>query len=154
METIKNDLNLSSFEHLPKHYQKALIKFFHFEVLVWDVCGDGAFMPFPSTEHEWSRLISLVSKTLEETQFHFGDVCLDKIKSICTAHAECVRKHKSFDDYHKDFRSTSPIRHSEKDRWPVIINSICLRTLFYDGWNRFHSYIAAGHKTIPIVTID
>lgn len=59
--------------------------------------------------------------------------------------------YKSFAEYHAWYVGQGePITDHGPSHWPAILSSWDGETL-EDGWHRVHSYIRAGHATIPVL---
>lgn len=67
---------------------------------------------------------------------------------------EIVEDFPTFEAYCAWYLSAGPVpRYTEKDRWPCI--ATCMADeIIQDGSHRMHSYIRAGHPTIPILRYD
>lgn len=58
-----------------------------------------------------------------------------------------------FNQYHQWYLSMGGIPdYGEEARWP------CIRgnedEVLTDGWHRFHAYVKAGHKTVPVLSFN
>lgn len=55
----------------------------------------------------------------------------------------------NFADYHQWYVSQGGVA-AHKAMWPPIASCMA-GELFEDGWHRFHSYVAAGKKIVPVL---
>lgn len=58
-----------------------------------------------------------------------------------------------FDAYHKWYMEHGSVP-MHKERWPIVLQHPDLESSLgpiEDGWHRFHSYVAQGDKTIPVL---
>lgn len=60
----------------------------------------------------------------------------------------------SFDEYHKWYVEHDMPNHGSENRWPCIAANSGYEEPLLDGWHRFHSYVAQGATTIPMMVIS
>ena len=76
------------------------------------------------------------------------------IKAATMALADMAGSFSDFEDYHRWYMSTSDMpTYGADHRWPCIA-SLLEDELVQDGNHRLHSYIEAGHTTIPVLRYD
>lgn len=82
------------------------------------------------------------------------EIPVDAVKAAFMSIPEFADAHANFDAYHAWYVSQNDTPHyGAEDRWPCIASARD-DDVFLDGSHRFHSYIRAGHKTIPVLMFN
>lgn len=82
------------------------------------------------------------------------EIPLDAVKAAFMASPEIAGAFSTFDEYHRWYLGGGGVpAYGAANRWPCIAS--CMEDeVVQDGNHRLHSYIAAGHTTIPVLDYD
>lgn len=82
------------------------------------------------------------------------EIPLDAVKAAFMESTEIAESFATFDDYHRWYMGASDVpMYGAANRWPCIAS--CMEDeVVQDGSHRLHSYIAAGHTSIPVLEYE
>lgn len=97
----------------------------------------------------------IAGDVFQETEAILVEIPLkDIIKAIEASQWFKEEGYADFWRYHDNYKCSDVPNYGATDRWPVILANKKLDEVLLDGWHRFHSYVAAGHDTIPVMVFD
>lgn len=99
-----------------------------------------------------------IKQALEDYQRHYGDevfgvanLAAQRLKEAVMCDEDIAHSYPNWDAYTQSYCSSGDVpEHAGDDLWPVMLSQDDYETL-QDGWHRLHSYLRAGHQTIPAV---
>lgn len=94
------------------------------------------------------------SPVIGDLAMRYAEVPVEAVKKAVaeTTVAGGEHGHRDFDEYHAWYCRQGVPDHRDGDRWPAIAWNQD-DEVFEDGWHRFHSYVRAGHQTIPVLFV-
>jgi len=111
----------------------------------------GAVAPSDIPESVWAVMFERVSAFLDGGRFRYFEVPTEEIQSLILMHNDPIKhEYSSWAEYAKGYGKAGVEDYPETDRFPCL--SFAGDTdIVWDGWHRLHSYINAGHSTIPVL---
>ncbi len=136
-----------TFEELPEHAKKSLIQNMAINGEAWADYIDDSVL---SDVIDWPKAIEQVEPHVVEN-FWLYDMPTDELTGfLMDTPSGFAEDFDSWEAYHQDYIETNDLpEYSLDDRWPCI--AWCEDEGISDGWHRLHSYVKAGHSTIPLI---
>ena len=153
-----------AYKDLPRTHQMAMAWYMAIDGEAWEPYGidmnkQPTTMSSNKNKDKWEvylkkqtiRHLSSYIKEYGRCKFGAVEIPTEVMASeIMKAIETSIGKFKSIREYQEWYRKNCSIpSYSSKNRWPCILSDD--DEVLQDGWHRLHSYIQAGHKTIPCV---
>lgn len=147
-DEIKEKGTTMAFKDLPVEAKKALIFYMASDGEAWsEAIGDNPL----KTDDDWDDAIREATYAYGDISYIYYDMPVDTFKDlVMQTPSDFAGCFDSFEQYHEWYISGTKIpEHPEAARWPALAWDD--EEGLIDGWHRTHSYIKAGHKTLPFI---
>ena len=135
-------MKIKRFRDLPQPYQRAIV---HYMIIDGDAWIDDNIK---IRSRNIKKHLPYCIEKYGHLKFGMEEISTEKLKEKILERPD-LEGFKKFEDYHAWYKKDCGIpKYSNKNRWACIAES---EDVLQDGWHRFHSYVDAGHKTIPLV---
>lgn len=144
---VADNYTVKRFADLPVSHQMSIVWFKAVDGEVWDGID---LSPYNDLKQALYTLLPRYEDLYGDTLV--GTACLstDAIQAAIMRDPDIAETFVCWEEYHSRYVLGGVPKHSQKDRWPVILSDDDEETL-RDGWHRFHSYVRDGASVVPAV---